>query len=857
MIKRYLFIFIILFLSLGTAFSSNNFDVKFFSSDDVLNKSLDINLLKYNSFYIDNYGVNINYKNKKILVSVFSDYDFNSYKIPIKNINSSNVDFDFYIKGSKVNLNLKNLDDFIKLKNESSFNFFNDDLKNALLNKPFFEDDKLDVILKFNNLYYNQLNKPNFRINDVGDLDYNFLNKSSGFDLKVLNKNKKVLLNDLNKFQIQRGSGDLMSNMDTIKNNFDLYGGVESHLTIDEINFLLSLNYIDRIDINKKLKILDENVKNTIGSSIVNNFNSPLGGKLNGAGVVVAVIDTGVDYTHSDFGDCTTSKYLDNVCNHFVLGHDFVNSDNDPIDDQGHGTHVAGIIGANGTVKGIAPGVKIMPIKVLNSLGSGDLSDVISGVEFAMDPNGDGDLSDAADIISMSLGASGTSDDPISTISNLAVSRGIVVVVAAGNSGPYLSTIKSPGLAKNVITVGASCMNFQVNNSNYCYNSNVAQFSSRGPSPESSSLKPEVVAPGVDICSTKYSGFSEGTSCVDSNHVALSGTSMATPVVSGLVALLKQADPTITPNEIKSILMDSATDLNESIYSQGKGQVNAIGAYNMLGLNQDFSVDTSYIFYEDKFNVGFFEKNITVKNLNSNQITINLNLSNFENNANYYFIGNISKHNLTLGVGESKSFLFFVNTTNLNGVYSGNINLNSSNSSWIIPVSLAKYAYINLSLIDGVNGNDFKPDFVYLFNGKLAKSFNQVGDLKDKYSLKTDIGNYTIFVMGQDNDYGYKYLLNKDINVSSSGNYNVEMNMNESREYNVKGTSFDNNDLKTYEYNFGFYAYDNLSNVYLKGIINDYDNYYGDQKVRVSNKPKNIDNVDIILKYEAVEGSKE
>ncbi|XZF74069.1 S8 family serine peptidase [Bacillus sp. AL-1R] len=171
-----------------------------------------------------------------------------------------------------------------------------------------------------------------------------------------------------------------------------------------------------------------------------------------GKGVTVAVIDTGVDYTHPDLGGALGAGHK------IVGGYDFVNKDADPMDDQGHGTHVAGIIGANGNLMGVAPDVSITAYKVLDNNGGGSTSDVIAGIEASISP----DNPYPADVINMSLGGAGDENDPVSKAAQNAVDAGVVVVAAAGNNGPNYGTIGAPAIAKGVLAVGASLSGIKV-----------------------------------------------------------------------------------------------------------------------------------------------------------------------------------------------------------------------------------------------------------------------------------------------------------------------------------------------------------------------------------------------------------
>ena len=170
--------------------------------------------------------------------------------------------------------------------------------------------------------------------------------------------------------------------------------------------------------------------------------------ELPGAGTTVAILDTGVDYTLPDLGAGFGDGHK------VVGGYDFVNGDADPMDDHYHGTHVAGIIGGSGvdSVTGVAPGAQLTAYKVMDGSGSGFSSDIILGMEAAADLSGP----HPADIINMSLGGDGGLDDPMTLAADTVSDSGVLIVAAAGNSGPSENTIGTPGIAGKVLTVGAS-----------------------------------------------------------------------------------------------------------------------------------------------------------------------------------------------------------------------------------------------------------------------------------------------------------------------------------------------------------------------------------------------------------------
>jgi serine protease AprX len=266
-----------------------------------------------------------------------------------------------------------------------------------------------------------------------------------------------------------------------------------------------------------------------------------------GAGIKIAIVDTGIDRNHPDFAD------------RIIDGDSFVGGDYQ--DDNGHGTHVASISAGSGdaqegTYEGVAPEASLYVAKVLDRNGSGSMSSVMAGVEWAVEQS--------VHVMNLSLGGSGSSDgqDALSMTCNAAVDQGIVVCVAAGNAGPTPRTIGSPGAAEDAITIGASDREDQV-----------ARFSSRGPTADGR-VKPDLCFPGTMIVAARAAGTSMGTP-VNDLYTAASGTSMATPHAAGLAALLLQAKPGLTPAQIKQALMQTALDMGADENAQGTGRARA------------------------------------------------------------------------------------------------------------------------------------------------------------------------------------------------------------------------------------------------------------------------------------------
>ena len=271
-----------------------------------------------------------------------------------------------------------------------------------------------------------------------------------------------------------------------------------------------------------------------------------------GTGVTVAVLDTGIDVNHPDFAgqiDGTQS---------FVPGEGIT-------DINGHGTHVASTIvgtgaASGGDYKGVAPGADLIVGKVLGGPeGSGQDSWVLAGMEWA--------AQSGADVVSMSLGDSMPSDgtDPMSqAVNNLSEQYGTLFVIAAGNAGP--ESISTPGAAASALTVGAVDKQ-----------DGLAYFSSTGPLTVSGALKPDLVAPGVDITAARSQEMTDGG---EGLYRTISGTSMATPHVSGAAAILAQRHPNWTGQQLKEQLMSSTAGLADwySPYEVGTGRVDVAAA---------------------------------------------------------------------------------------------------------------------------------------------------------------------------------------------------------------------------------------------------------------------------------------
>lgn len=267
-----------------------------------------------------------------------------------------------------------------------------------------------------------------------------------------------------------------------------------------------------------------------------------------GDGVGIAVVDTGI-YPHADFGT------------RIVGFKDFINSRTTAYDDQGHGTHVAGIAaGAGTTYKGAAPHAKLIGVKVLNSSGSGSTSVIISGLNWILSNKATYGIKVVVMPIGGPVSQSSTTDPTCSAVRSL-VNGGLVVVTTAGGSGPSASTIGCPGNEPLSVTAGASDDKGTLATGD----DTIASFSSRGPTSIDGWTKPDLLAPGVNITSCSNTG----------GYVTMSGTSMSTALIGGICAQVLEAWPTWTPAQVKSNLTGSCRSLGLPANSQGAGIVDA------------------------------------------------------------------------------------------------------------------------------------------------------------------------------------------------------------------------------------------------------------------------------------------
>ncbi len=307
-------------------------------------------------------------------------------------------------------------------------------------------------------------------------------------------------------------------------------------------------------------------------------------GSITGAGIGVAVLDSGISH-HPDL----TGRVVASV--------DFVDENGDGEDRYGHGTHVAGIVASQSGNGGVAPGAHLINLRVLNEEGWGHASTVIAGIDWAIEHKDQYQIR----ILNLSLGAGvleSYRDDPLGQAVERAVSVGLVVVCSAGNFGktedgtPVIGGVTSPGNTPSALTVGA------INTFGTAARSDdeVTSYSSRGPTAIDYVLKPDLVAPGNKVVSlqapSSYLATTYPQRQVPGGYLTLSGTSMSAAVVSGAAALLLERNPELTPQQVKVALQSTASRIDGAgLVEAGAGSVNIISAESYRELRRPDSLN--------------------------------------------------------------------------------------------------------------------------------------------------------------------------------------------------------------------------------------------------------------------------
>ena len=449
------------------------------------------------------------------------------------------------------------------------------------------------------------------RINIIMNQQYDQMDmrmKSSVFPTKAAKR--AFVIGELKRFseETQQGVMELLSSMPLVADvqSFWIANFIGCYANIETIEALSLHPDVMLIGFDKEENLIPEGETSTpadLTREITYNVTKVNANQVwalgyEGEGIVVAVLDSGVNYNHLDLAGHLWEH--PDYPNH---GWNFVANSNNPMDDHGHGSHCAGTVAGNGTAgsqTGMAPKARIMAVKVLNNQGSGTLEQATGGLQFAVEKG--------ADVLSMSWGWAGGGDAsvriPLRNAMINVLEAGVVASVAAGNDGsfpgswlyPVPNNVGCPGncpppwLHPDQTTIGGTSAVVCVGATNS--SDAIANFSSRGPvtwqaiagfndypyNPGMGLIRPDVSAPGVNIKSLTHNS--------NSGYTTMDGTSMATPCVAGVMALLLSKNPNLTPAQICEILETTAVHLPNSASPKnnnyGSGRINALEAINVV-----------------------------------------------------------------------------------------------------------------------------------------------------------------------------------------------------------------------------------------------------------------------------------
>jgi serine protease AprX len=509
-----------------------------------------------------------------------------------------------------------------------------------------------------------------------------------------------------------------------------------------------------------------------------------LGTEINGTGIKIAITDTGIDKNHPDLEGKV------------ILETSF--TPESPMDGFGHGTHVASIAAGTGKASnyqyaGVASGAMLLNAKVLTNDGWGYEEWVIAGVEWAVE--------NSADIISMSLGANinGDGTDPLSLAVDWATSQGVVCAIAAGNAGENgMFSVGTPAVARNVITVGATTKTDEV-----------IYFSSQGPTADNR-LKPDVVAPGVNIVAARAHGTSMGRP-VDQYYTKASGTSMATPHVAGAAALILQVHPDWTAKMVKAALMESARILNsENLWRQGAGRINVAAAINSTLLVVDSSVSLGTVRTRPA------NATLTVMNLESEEVHVDLSAI---GQVNWTIVNNVHINTTSLNIPaySNRSVLLSVNVTesDVGGWEEGWLNASSTQQNAVVPFLALLSNYIEVSLTDEDGQTLLASDFILVtYPERRLVQFLGYNEFHSPttFRMLAKPGNYSIIASLSlikrlfatpglpPYDNSRSFMIEKFIQVPQTGGLLVNMSLAGARKCTILTNTTEGDDLVVHSY---------------------------------------------------------
>jgi len=568
----------------------------------------------------------------------------------------------------------------------------------------------------------------------------------------------------------------------------------------EELKQLEAEESIDHIEIVGTRKLFLQNTIPIINASLaytlqVNTLN------LTGAGQTICILDTGVNYSHSDLGGCYGNNSITSGCK-VIGGWDYcaddttcTTEDNNPMDVNGHGTHVSGIVAANGTIKGVAKDAKIVMIKIFNTAGEAYDDDIISGINWCVNNASSFNIS----VISMSFGGglytNNCNSDVLTPYIQTAIARNISVVAASGNSGSA-TRISSPACIENVSAIGATTKSDAI--ASYSNRNNLVSL----------------VAPGGD--SSGNPALEINSTWINGGYRQSSGTSMATPHVAGAIALLNQmlrnTAQTKTPQELKNILnatgklvYDTSSNLNYSrinIYNALLYLDNSAPVTNLITTNYTNITENTTQFFSANFtdwqlsNVTFYlwntsntinqttislsgqfnSTNITVSNLRAGNYTWNFLAVDARNNQAF------ATNNISLEVYPLEVQLISplnATTTNLNQTFL--CNLSSISNLTNVTFYLWNTTGLEITLVSNISGFTNQTTQIYNFTHEGTYLWNCLG--RDNNSSNFASNNFSVTY----DTTSPIIQINSPLNTSfiNSGRFNLTLNEQGSCNYSL------------------------------------------------------------------------
>lgn len=454
---------------------------------------------------------------------------------------------------------------------------------------------------------------------------------------------------------------------------------------------------------------------------------------ITGSGQTVCVIDTGIDYTHNNLGNCSNTTFLNGNCEKVIGGYDFVNDDADPFDDNGHGTHCAGIIASNhSSYRGIAPDSKLIAIKVLNAAGSGSTSDLTSGIEWCTNNASKYNIT----VISMSLGTTATyttycddEDTAMTQAVNNAIKENVSVIAATGNDNDAVG-IDLPACIQNITSIGATTKADAM--ASYTNRNNIT----------------DLLAPGSSITSIYPTDTTK----------TLSGTSMATPHASAGFVLLRQykqleSKINLTPSQIQSTFNSTGKRINDSCSTCSNLSFSRINIFEAIKSLDTIAPDISFvaptphdgnitikdyalinISSSEVLSTALIEWNNTNQTMDGSYTNWFKNMTNNSGNITYRVYGNDSSNNF--GFTQQRSVFLGANTKPqaINVSISCDDSQNRTNgnltASWVF--------------YDEDNDQEQNNQTLWFINNTLVNAFNNLTNINSTNTSKNQ--NWTLSI---------------------------------------------------------------------------------------------------------------